>query len=88
MNGVNVNSVRCDASRHFRDKKGEYLKEKMHELAKDNKNKNIRKQANLQLLQDSSEIRVDNLNSIRCEDSRHFKNRKGNIGKTKLLSLQ
>jgi hypothetical protein len=37
----NLNNVRCDASRHFRDKKKEYLKAKMN-LETNRKNKNIR----------------------------------------------
>jgi hypothetical protein len=36
-----------------------------------------RKQAKLQWLQDPNEIHGDNLNSIRCEASRHFRNKKG-----------
>jgi hypothetical protein len=38
-----------------------------------------RKQAKLQLLQDPSEINGDNMNSVRREASRHFRNRKRNI---------
>jgi hypothetical protein len=41
-NGNNLNNVRCEASRHFRNKKREYLKDKINELATDSKNKNIR----------------------------------------------
>jgi hypothetical protein len=37
-----VNNVRCEASRHFRNKKREYLKDKVNELATNSKNKNIR----------------------------------------------
>jgi hypothetical protein len=36
-----------------------------------------RKQAKLQRLQGPGEISVDNLNNIRCEASRHFRNKKG-----------
>jgi hypothetical protein len=36
-----VNSVRHEASRHFRNKKKEYLKEKIKEIATNSKNKNI-----------------------------------------------
>jgi hypothetical protein len=42
MNGDNLNSVRREASRHFRNKKREYLKDKINELAMNSKNKNIR----------------------------------------------
>jgi hypothetical protein len=35
-----------------------------------------RKQAKLQWLQDLSEINGDNLNNVRCEASRHFRNKK------------
>jgi hypothetical protein len=34
--------VRREASRHFRNKKREYLKDKINELATNSKNKNIR----------------------------------------------
>jgi hypothetical protein len=48
-----------------------------------------RKQAKLQLLQDPSEINGDNLNNVRREASRYFRNKKrGNIRKTKSMSLQ
>jgi hypothetical protein len=42
MNGVDENNVRHEASRHFRNKKREYLKNKINELAMNSKNKNIR----------------------------------------------
>jgi hypothetical protein len=42
INGDNLNNGRRKASRHFRNKKREYLKEKTNELATNNKNKNIR----------------------------------------------
>jgi hypothetical protein len=42
INGDNLNNVRREASIHFRNKKREYLKDKMNELATDNKNKSIR----------------------------------------------
>jgi uncharacterized protein YaaR (DUF327 family) len=42
INGDNLNNVRCEASRHFRNKKREYLKDKINELATNSKNKNIR----------------------------------------------
>jgi hypothetical protein len=42
INGDNLNNVRREASRHFRNKKREYLKDKMNDLATNNKNKNIR----------------------------------------------
>jgi hypothetical protein len=38
----NLNNVRREASRHFRNKKREYQKYKMNELATNSKNKNIR----------------------------------------------
>jgi hypothetical protein len=38
----NMNSIRHAASRHFRNKKREYLKDKIDELATISKNKNIR----------------------------------------------
>jgi hypothetical protein len=42
INGDNLNNVRREASRHFRNKKREYLKEKINKLATNSKNKNIR----------------------------------------------
>jgi hypothetical protein len=42
INGDNLNNVRREASRYFRNKKREYLKEKINELATNSKNKNIR----------------------------------------------
>jgi hypothetical protein len=38
----NLNNVRCEVSRHFRNKKKEYLKAKLNELETNSKNKNIR----------------------------------------------
>jgi hypothetical protein len=46
-----------------------------------------RKQAKLQWLQDSSEINGDNLNNIRCETSRHFRNKKREYLKDKTDEL-
>jgi hypothetical protein len=42
INGDNLNNVRREASRHFRNKKREYLKDKINDLATNSKNKNIR----------------------------------------------
>jgi hypothetical protein len=42
INGDNLNNIRREAKRHFRNKKREYLKDKIDELAKNRKNKNIR----------------------------------------------
>jgi hypothetical protein len=42
INGDNLNNVRLEASRHFKNKKREYLKDKINELATNSKNKNIR----------------------------------------------
>jgi hypothetical protein len=42
INGDNLNNVRSEASRHLRNKKREYLKDKINELATNSKNKNIR----------------------------------------------
>jgi hypothetical protein len=38
VNGDNLNNVRHGASRYFRNKKREYLKDKINELATNNKN--------------------------------------------------
>jgi hypothetical protein len=42
VNGNNLNNVRCEASRYFRNKKREYLKDRINELVANSKNKNIR----------------------------------------------
>jgi hypothetical protein len=42
INGDNLNNGRCEASRHFRIKKREYLKGKINEPATNSKNKNTR----------------------------------------------
>jgi hypothetical protein len=42
INRDNLNNVRCEANRHFRNKKREYLKDNINELATNSKNKNIR----------------------------------------------
>jgi hypothetical protein len=42
INGDNLNDVIHEASRHFRNKKREYLKDKINELATNSKNKNIK----------------------------------------------
>jgi hypothetical protein len=41
-NGDNLKIVRRESSRYFRNKKREYLKEKINELAMNSNNKNIR----------------------------------------------
>jgi Fe-S cluster assembly ATPase SufC len=42
INGVKLNNVRREASKHFRNKNREFLKHKITELATSRKNKNIR----------------------------------------------
>jgi hypothetical protein len=42
INGVNLNNVGCESSRHFRNRKREYLKDRFNVRAASNKNKNIR----------------------------------------------
>jgi hypothetical protein len=42
VNGDNLNNVRHEASRHFRNKKREYLKDRINELAWNSKKKSIR----------------------------------------------
>jgi hypothetical protein len=41
-NGDNLNNMRHNVSRHFRNKMQEYLKDKINELATNSKNKNIK----------------------------------------------
>ncbi|PNF21339.1 hypothetical protein B7P43_G02097 [Cryptotermes secundus] len=42
LNGDNLNNIRRETSRHFRNKKRQYLKDKIDELAMNSRNKNIR----------------------------------------------
>jgi hypothetical protein len=42
INGGNLNYVRHEAIRHFKNKKRDCLKDKINELATNSKNKNIR----------------------------------------------
>jgi hypothetical protein len=42
VNEDNLRNVRREASRHFRNKKREYLKDKINEIELNSKNKNIR----------------------------------------------
>jgi hypothetical protein len=42
INGDNMNNIRCEASRHFNNKKKEYLKDRILEPAMNGKNKDIR----------------------------------------------
>jgi hypothetical protein len=42
INRDNLNNVRHEASRHFRNKKREYLNDRINELATNSKNKKIR----------------------------------------------
>jgi hypothetical protein len=42
INWDNLNNVRHEASRYFRNKKREYLKDEINELSINTKNKNIR----------------------------------------------
>jgi fructose-1,6-bisphosphatase len=42
MNENNLNAVRHEANRHFRNRKKEYLKDKINELTTNMKNYNIR----------------------------------------------
>ena len=47
-----------------------------------------RKRAKLQWVQDPSQRNVDNLNNVRCEVSRHFRNRKKAYLKAKVEDLE
>jgi uncharacterized NAD(P)/FAD-binding protein YdhS len=42
INGDNLNNIRHEGSRYFRNRVREYLKNKINELATNSKNKNIR----------------------------------------------
>ena len=43
-----------------------------------------RKQAKMQWLQDQTQSNVDNLNNVRCEASRHFRNKRKEYLKGKI----
>ena len=47
-----------------------------------------RKQAQMQWLRDANQSIVDNLNSVRCEASRHFRNKKKAFLKAKIEDLE
>jgi hypothetical protein len=40
-NTPHLNTIRCEISRHFKNKKKEYLRDKINELATNSKEKNI-----------------------------------------------
>jgi 3-dehydroquinate dehydratase len=42
INGDNLNSIGYEASRHYMNKKRDYLEDRIHEIATNNKNKNIK----------------------------------------------
>jgi hypothetical protein len=42
INEDNLNNISCETSRHFKNKKKEYLQDKIDEIAMNSKNKNIR----------------------------------------------
>jgi hypothetical protein len=42
INWDNPNNLRCEASRHCRNKEREYLRDKINELSRNSNNKNIR----------------------------------------------
>jgi hypothetical protein len=42
INGNNLNNIRREASRHFRNRKREYLKDRINELATNSKGKKIK----------------------------------------------
>jgi hypothetical protein len=42
INGDNLNNIRLETNRHFRNKMEQYLKDKIDVLATNTKNKNIR----------------------------------------------
>jgi hypothetical protein len=44
INGDNLNNIRPEANRHFRNKNRDCLKDKINELAMNGKNKNVKKQ--------------------------------------------
>jgi hypothetical protein len=41
LNGVNLNKIRYEANRYLRNKKREYLKDKINEFATNSKNKTL-----------------------------------------------
>jgi len=49
---------------------------------------NQRKQAKMQLIQDRSQSSVDNLNNVRRDASRHFRNKKKAYLKAKIEELE
>jgi hypothetical protein len=58
INGDNLNNGRREASRHFRNKKREYLKDRINELATNSKNKNFRDLSRHQNVGQNPDIRI------------------------------
>jgi flagellar basal body rod protein FlgC len=48
----------------------------------------LRKQAKMQWVQDLSQSNLANLNSVRCEASRHFRNKKKEYLKAEIKELE
>jgi hypothetical protein len=70
INGDNLNNVRCEASRYFRNKKRECLKDKINELAMNSKNKSIR-----DLYRGTHEFKREDENGDLLADSHSILNR-------------
>jgi hypothetical protein len=47
----------------------------------------MKRQAKLQWLQNPSQMNGDNMNNVKCETSRTFRDKKGSILKEKLMSF-
>jgi hypothetical protein len=79
INEDNLNNVRCEASRYFRNKKREYLKDTINELSTKSKNKNIRdlyrEKMNLRGAYQPRNILVKHENGDLLADSRNILNR-------------
>jgi hypothetical protein len=55
-----MNNIRRDSSRHFRNKKRKYLKEKINELATNSVNKNIRDLYRINYQPESNVVKNEN----------------------------
>jgi hypothetical protein len=78
INGDNLNNVRREAGRHFLNKKREYLKDKINEIAKNSKNKSVRElYRGINELkrgyQPRSDLSKDENSDLRCRFPQYFK---------------
>ena len=78
---INTSAKDSPGPREFKQHKTWFDEECSHSLDE-------RKQAKLQWVHDPSKSNVDNLNNIRCEATKHFRNKKKGYLKAKIEDLE